>query len=61
MVRKGKLDLLGSQDQEGHKDLLALQAPQDCLFLASQAHKDLQELRGQGASAVRRESQVSLV
>lgn len=61
MVRKEKLDLLGSQDQEGHRDPLALPAPRDCLCLASQAHKDLQELKGQGAPPVRRESQVSPV
>ena len=60
-MRKEKLDLLGSQEQEGHKDLPALPAPQDCLFLASQDHKALRELKGRGASLARRESQASLV
>lgn len=61
MVRKEKLDLLDSQEQEGHKDLPALPALQDSLFLASQDLKALQELKGRGASLARRESQVSLV
>lgn len=60
MVKKEKLDLLGSQEQEGHKDPPALLARQDCLFLASQDHKALRELKGRGASPARRESQVFL-
>ena len=61
MVRKEKLDLLGSQEQEGHKDPPELLAPQDCLSLESQDHRALQELKGQEASLVRKENQVFLV
>lgn len=60
MVKKEKLDLLGSQEQEGHKDPPVFLALQDCLSLASQDHKALQELKVHGASLARRESQVFL-